>query len=202
MSESSTVAVRRATAADRKTLASVLADAFRDDPVFVHVLPLGIRRREARLRRFFDLEVPRSVRLGGAWVSADGAGAAIWYPPARWRPSHWQELRQAPAAAWVFGRKLAQAGRVQAELRQHHPQTPHWYLYYLGTTSGRQSAGIGTALLRPMLEKCDTEGVPAYLEATSPRNRLLYQRHGFEDMEALNLPDGGPPMYPMWRRPR
>jgi hypothetical protein len=53
-----------------------------------------------------------------------------------------------------------------------------------------------------MLERCDSEGVPAYLEATSARNRTLYRRHGFEDQKALNLPDGGPPMYPMWRQPR
>ena len=81
------------------------------------------------------------------------------------------------------------------------PQSPHWYLYYLGARPGRQNAGIGTALLRPMLETCDNEGLPAYLEATSPRNRALYRRHGFLDGEPLGLPDGGPPMYPMWRRP-
>jgi GNAT superfamily N-acetyltransferase len=201
MSDSSSVGVRRATSGDHELLASVLADAFREDPVFMHLLPLGIRRREARLRRFFDLEVPRSVRLGGAWVSTDGAGAAIWYPPAHWKPSQWQDLRQAPATARIFGRQLARAKRVQAELRRHHPQSPHWYLYYLGARPGRQNAGIGTALLRPMLETCDNEGLPAYLEATSPRNRALYRRHGFLDGEPLGLPDGGPPMYPMWRRP-
>src|SRR5215218_8760620 len=84
MSDSTSVAVRRSTAADRDMLASVLADAFRDDLVFLHLLPLGIRRREARLQRSFDLEVPRSVGLGGAWISTDGAGAAIWYPPGNW----------------------------------------------------------------------------------------------------------------------
>src|SRR3954451_969172 len=97
MSQNPSVAVRRATAADHDMLASVLAEAFRDDPIFVHLLPLGIRRREARLRGFFELEVPRSVRLGGAWVSADGAGTAIWYPPDSWEPSRWQDLRQTPA---------------------------------------------------------------------------------------------------------
>src|SRR3954454_17032844 len=111
---------------------------------------------------------------------------------------------------------LASDARARADIRsplsscrtaaggtpRHHPQPAHWYLYYLGTRPGRQSAGIGTALLRPMLERCDSEGVPAYLEATSARNRTLYRRHGFEDQKALNLPDGGPPMYPMWRQPR
>jgi hypothetical protein len=43
--------------------------------------------------------------------------------------------------------------------------------------------------------------VPAYLEATSERNRDLYRRHGFVDREVLELPDDCPPLYPMWRDP-
>jgi hypothetical protein len=62
--------------------------------------------------------------------------------------------------------------------------------------------GFGAALLRPMLERCDADGVPAYLEATSPRNRALYERHGFEVTEELKLPAGGPPIWLMWREPR
>jgi hypothetical protein len=32
------------------------------------------------------------------------------------------------------------------------------------------SQGIGSALMAPMLERCDREGVRAYLDATSERN--------------------------------
>lgn len=41
-----------------------------------------------------------------------------------------------------------------------------------------------------MLTDCDRTGMPAYLEATSERNRDLYQRHGFEVSEVVTLPDG------------
>ena len=36
-----------------------------------------------------------------------------------------------------------------------------------------QGRGLSTALLRPVLERCDDEKLPAYLEASSPRNRAL-----------------------------
>jgi GNAT superfamily N-acetyltransferase len=60
---------------------------------------------------------------------------------------------------------------------------------------------VGSALLRAVLERCDRDGTPAYLEASCERNRQLYLRHGFTDLEPLPLPDGGPVMYPMWREP-
>jgi hypothetical protein len=54
--------------------------------------------------------------------------------------------------------------------------------------------------MRPTLERCDYEGVPAYLEASSKRSAVLYERLGFVHMGVLELPDGGPPLWPM-RRP-
>jgi GNAT superfamily N-acetyltransferase len=87
-------------------------------------------------------------------------------------------------------------------VQQHHPREPHWYLYHLGTEQPRRGAGIGTALMRPVLEQCDRERLPAYLEASSVRNRRLYQRHGFRDLAPLPLPAGGPTLYPMWRDPQ
>jgi hypothetical protein len=51
------------------------------------------------------------------------------------------------------------------------------------------------------LERCDDEGIPAYLEATSAGNRDLYLRHGFEVIEEARWPGGGPPLWLMWREP-
>jgi hypothetical protein len=44
----------------------------------------------------------------------------------------------------------------------------------------------------PILSRCDEHGLPAYLEASSPRNRALYERHGFAVVEEMRLPRGGP----------
>jgi hypothetical protein len=51
-----------------------------------------------------------------------------------------------------------------------------------------------------MLERCDLEGVAAYLEADE-RSRLLYAKQGFEAIREIRLPDG-PSYWPMWRAPR
>jgi GNAT superfamily N-acetyltransferase len=71
----------------------------------------------------------------------------------------------------------------------------------MGVATVRQGRGIGSALLGAVLERCDREGVPAYLEATCERNRDLYARHGFTLRDEVRLPEG-PTLWPMWREPR
>ena len=56
-------------------------------------------------------------------------------------------------------------------------------------------------MLAHKLEQIDAAGGAAYLEASSPRNRALYERHGFELLEEFTA-EGGPTMYAMWRAPR
>lgn len=201
MTTSSAVVPRRALASDRDRLVAVLAAAFSTDPVFTWLLPPGTRRREQRLRDFFAVEVPRAEGLGSAWTCTDGAGAALWYPPGRWRPTAWESLRQTPPLARVFGRRVRPALGVQRVMERHHPRRPHWYLAYLGTDPARQGTGVGSVLLRAVLETCDATGEAAYLEASTERSRALYARHGFVAEDELLLAAGGPVVHPMWREP-
>ena len=94
----------------------------------------------------------------------------------------------------------ADAFAVIHEMGAHHPDQPHWYLPVIGTQPDMQGQGHGSALLRPVLEICDRTGVPAYLEATTERNRALYARHGFVATAEIRAADC-PPLTAMVRRP-
>lgn len=54
--------------------------------------------------------------------------------------------------------------------------------------------------MRPVMELCDREGAPAYLEAGSERSKQLYLRHRFQVTGEIQLPDG-PTIWSMWREP-
>src|SRR5213078_4575676 len=62
----------------------------------------------------------------------------------------------------------------------------------LGTDPPRQGEGIGSALLAPVLELCDRDHVPAYLESSKEQNVAFYSRHGFRVTDELHLPKGPP----------
>jgi ribosomal protein S18 acetylase RimI-like enzyme len=81
-----------------------------------------------------------------------------------------------------------------------HPAVDHWYLPLIGVDSGAQGRGLGSALLRHALSSCDSDGLPAYLEATNPRNRDLYARHGFKVVGVIQA-GSSPPMWAMLRKP-
>jgi ribosomal protein S18 acetylase RimI-like enzyme len=85
-------------------------------------------------------------------------------------------------------------------MERRHIREPHFYIPYIGVAPGAQGRGLGTALLRPTLDRCDHERLPAYLEATSERNVALYERLGFQHLGEFNL-GTSPPLWPMRRPP-
>jgi GNAT superfamily N-acetyltransferase len=87
-------------------------------------------------------------------------------------------------------------------IEKKHPHEPHWYLLALGVEPELQGRAIGTQLMAPVLERCDREGTPAYLESSKERNVPLYERNGFRVTEEFRVPNGGPPIWLMWRDPR
>jgi GNAT superfamily N-acetyltransferase len=130
-------------------------------------------------------------------VRADEGGAALWLPPGA-EPD--EEALIALLEESMEEPRRDQALLVFAEMGRVHPTEPHWYLPLVGVEPDSQGQGLGTALIRPVLELCDASGLPAYLEATSPRSRTLYERLGFEAVGAIRV-GGCPVIVPMLRRP-
>ncbi len=190
--------VRRTRPGDAAAIAAVLAAAFTEDPVFRWLVP-DEEARPVAVRRYFDLVVEVLAPHEDTWTTADGVlGAALWVPygrePMSEEAAGWLGARAAELFA-PHGERLEQMVQA-AELV--HPAEPHEYLWFLGVAPSAQGRGIGGRLLAPVLGRADRAGHPAYLEATSPRNRGLYERYGFVAAEPIAVP-GGPPLWPMWR---
>jgi GNAT superfamily N-acetyltransferase len=194
--------IRPATKDDHEMAAETLALAFAEDPAWAHLLPEPAKRAE-RLLAFFTAELENLLpEYRQLWIAADGSGAAVWARPGRWRVPFSRTMRASRHMAGVFGKRLPLALWSQLRFERRHPRTPHWYLNYLGVEPRRQGRGIGAALLAPVLGQCDREATPAHLEASTERNRALYERHGFTLTGSFDMPGGGPPLREMWRDPQ
>jgi GNAT superfamily N-acetyltransferase len=180
----------------------MLARAFMDDPVAEWAFPQQ-HLREKALARFQELRLRQLLRDDEVWTSAEHTSAALWAPPGRWRTTLAEDLvflRCFAHPRLAARAPVALAGWLGLE-RGHPHDPPHYYLAVLGTDPASQGQGLGSALLHPVLEACDRDGVAAFLESSKERNIDFYARHGFRVTEEVRLL-WGPPMWRMWRDPR
>lgn len=196
--------VVRASLANLDDVGAALADAFRDDPVFAWMIPPATPKRDAKMLTFFTSMARSYLRRDKhVYVVGDGQAAALWSAPGAWTLPMSEMLRETPSAVKAFGRNTFRAVRTQLQVESKHPKEPaHWYLGYLGTRCDSQGQGLGSAMLREVLEPADAAGVPAYLESSNERNLTLYRRHGFEVVEEIRALGTGPTIWRMWRDAR
>ena len=194
--------VRPATSEEIPRMADVLARAFFDDPAFSWVLREDADRMRV-LVRGFELFLRRVwLEQEHTYTTKSVAGVAAWELPDRWKLGVGRQLGLLPAMLRVFGRHSPRVLRAIAMLEASHPREPHHYLAFIGVDPDWQGRGLGGALLAAVLERCDRERMPAFLEASRARNRDLYERHGFAVTEEFRLGRGAPPQWRMWREPR
>jgi GNAT superfamily N-acetyltransferase len=196
-------AVRPSAAVDREAIAAVLAGAFSDDPVFVWTIP-DAERRATVLPGLFALfaDVYQPIRASQVTVaSGTVTGAALWAAPGTQAVSEENADAFASSVERVCGADTGRLFDVVGLLEEQHPDRDCYYLNLIGVDPVHRGRGLGSTLLAAALRRCDAEASPAYLEATSPHNRRLYARHGFEVVGEITLP-AGPSLWPMWRDAR
>ena len=149
---------------------------------------------------FLKLDLRRNDHL--VFTDEDGIGGAIWKHPNKWKMPAGDMVRTLPAMLRVLGTKTPRmVGAINA-IEKVHPKEEHYYLEVLGTRQDRQSKGVGSAVIAHTLDRCDEEGLPAYLESSNPRNIPFYARHGFETTREIVVGKGAPTVTAMWRKAR
>jgi ribosomal protein S18 acetylase RimI-like enzyme len=157
--------------------------------------------RRRKLPTFFRSLLRASLPFGEVYTTDDARCAAIWNPPGTFPMGWYTDARLGLATTRLVGLRTAACARGLMYFASHHPKERHWYLQMLGTDPDRQGRGVGSAIMAPVLERCDGERERVYLESSKERNIPFYERHGFQVAEEIQVP-GGPVVWAMWRDPR
>ena len=193
--------IRHARASDIEASVAVLMAGFFPDPVSVWLVPDDDARRRFH-RGLFHAAFDDSQDAGELRVAEDRgevAGVGVWYPPGRPRDPSGPAMDDALAALDDTDR--GRLGVLRDALAEHDPAEAHYYLWLMAVAPDRRGVGIGGSLISAVLDVADKRQTPAYLEATRPENRRLYERYGFEATGEVHLPDG-PSVWPMLRAPQ
>jgi len=194
--------------AEHSGVVGALGRAFYDDPLFNFFVPDPVTQTKALLG-FMGAAVADAKPFDEVWVAhTDGkiACAAVWLPPGTYPRGVGRDalvnLRSVPTFMRA-GRRLSGAVRLLGALDKVHHELaePHYYLAILGTDPLFQRTGAGSAALQPVLDRCDADGLTAYLETQKEENLAYYSRHAFELTRVVEL-SGVPPVWTMTRKPR
>ena len=172
----------------------------------VHIFPEAERRRRV-LPRFVRTALRYAHSNGEAYTTDGVEGVALWLPPGRTKLSFSGMVRSVMILGpFITGLPAAMRfnGLMTTLERLHHEHMtqPHWYLMVLGVEPERQNQGVGTALVGPILERADRDGLPCYLETMTESNVRFYGGRGFEVVVHDSLPKGGLEYWTMRRPPR
>ena len=189
--------VRPVAAADRHKAVATIALAFASDPMMRWSFP-DPARYLAVACGFIDAFGGHAVEHGSADEIADFAAAALWLPPGIAPDS---DTMGTIIAANMPAELMQDGGALFEQMTRFHPQEPHWYLPLIGTDPPHQGKGYGSALLAHALQRCDSDGLPAYLESSNLSNVPLYKRHGFKVIGKIQS-GSSPTLYPMLRPAR
>ena len=192
--------VRAATSSDREAVARILTAAFYDDPLMRWVFPHA-SRREGALRRIFEMEADTFLKQGLVLLTENEQAATTWMPPGvKESLSPLTVLRNLPAWFLASGPLRSLQGlRAFVATERKHPKEPHYYLASVGVEPASQGQGFGSALLEEMMPRIDAEKMPSYLLSSNERNLPLYERFGYQVVEEMQIPHGGPLVWSMWR---
>jgi len=185
----------------------VVVRAFHRDPGFVYGLP-NEARRERLLRRLLRAYLLYGHGDGEVYTTpGEPRGVAVWLPPpgrGAANKSFSFQVRGALAmtCCWPAEWLRLQILWTEMFLTGSGPMhRPHWYLGLLGVEPEHQGKGLGSALLRPVLERADAKGFYCGLDTLTESNVRFYERHGFRVAASRQCSFGGPTTWAMWREP-
>ena len=192
-----------------KQACQVAGEAFQDDPTTLFIYP-DERERKQKLQYGFVMVYNYGIKNGVAYATSSNLeGIVIWLPPDKVHPSTWTMMRHGGFYAMrKVGLKLKAMKRSFAvfgytETRhEYHAPFDHWYLQNIAVKPEEQGKGHGGRLLKPMIEKINSEGLPIYLETNKEKNLSFYQKHGFEILEHVIIPKTDVLLWCMLRNPR
>ncbi|MEO3746675.1 GNAT family protein [Plantactinospora sp. B5E13] len=189
--------IRPARADEVDWLARVLAEAYQANPVAGWLVP-DPDERLAVNRDLLTVVLGAAVPGGLVQVTDDLAGVAVWRDRIRPAadPTAYRDRLRAATGRWAGRYEL-----LDHLLSAYHPGGAHHHLAHLGVRPARRGQGLAGALLAHHHRLLDAARLPGYLVTDNEWSRDALQRYGYHPDGCLPLPDGGPPLWPMWRPP-
>jgi GNAT superfamily N-acetyltransferase len=96
-------------------------------------------------------------------------------------------------------KRMTSFEKFAMEIKNKYANPGCWYLYVFVTMPEFRSKGLGSKIMKPMLDYLDKHNQDCYLETLLPVNVKIYKKFGFELKEEVKVPNADLILYAMLR---
>jgi hypothetical protein len=179
--------MERATHADKEVVVNILCKSF-DDNKSVNYIIKQDRKRARRLRRLMEYSFEICYRFGDVILSDNKKGCALLVMPDKRKTTFKSILLDAKLALTCIGLSgIKKAMERESRINKVHPDQPIYYLWFIGVDTKSQSMGIGSGLLKEVINQSIIRNRPIYLETSTIKNLPWYQKFGFTIFEEIDF---------------
>ncbi len=172
---------------DKSLVVDILTAAFKDNKSVNYILPPK-GDKEKRLRRLMSYSFDVCHLFGNVFLSADRKAAALIVYPDKKRTTLKSIRLDLKLAFQCIGiPNLTKAMKRESAIKKIHPAIPFSYLWFIGVKPENQNAGLGTVLLKEIMNYSQSQNRPVLLETSTERNLPWYKKNQFEIYAELDF---------------
>jgi len=191
---------------NKKRAAAVVASAFFNYPMFTFYFP-DEKRRMKELPWYMEQTLSCALSYGEVYTNPECSGVVFTLPPGHTKLSQWEYMQHGFLfTPLVLGSQdFARSQECEAFVAETHEKLMkdrlHYYLWGLTVDPKVKGMGVGSALLKKVLEIADSAKMPMYLETHDEKNVVYYESKGFKLVNTEKFPNNDMEIWCMVREP-
>lgn len=173
----------QATLEDKEIVIDILVNSFQDNKSVNYIIKQD-KKRLFRIRKLMEYSFDVCLLFGSIFLSDDKKGCALVLFPHRKKTSLKAIILDAKLVFYCCGiMNVSKALKRESKIKAFHPKHSFKHLWFIGVQPGEQNKGIGSAILKHVIE----DHSPVYLETSTLKNLPWYKKFGFEIYSEMNL---------------
>lgn len=164
---------------DRSRVVQIITKTFEQNPA-VNWMFSAKGDRARKIERLADYAFIKCYNRGGVLISSNGKGVALFYRSDKKNFSLreiYYEIKFGLLSINLI--QLKKVLRRESYRKSKRPKNePYYYFWFLGVL--QEGANAGFELNKGLIAIANKEGMPIYLETSVERNKIIYERIGYE----------------------
>ncbi len=172
--------MRIATKDDRVLVGNIIAESFKDNPNILFMIRPS-KNKEESIKSIANHAFDFALKRNGVYISSDTEGVIIFYKQPSKRDI-WDFFSLLKLVFFVLDlKKISTILKRDAHLKALQPENlDYLYVWLLAVVGKGRNNGTAFEIKNFIFEHSTTAHLPIFAETTVLKNKVIYERYGFE----------------------